>query len=247
MLRIDAFTQESARSLAAFWFFACVTMAFVPFGCAGNIEYPPLKQAPIVEGPHAPNRTVARLRACVEEYGGDLGGRGFEFKYTVKVDEEGRAVDVKSDGFNADFDGCTRAALRTMELPPELLQTWISEPLARQDGQTNAARGLVGNLVIVGLTIALAPIIIETAGVTIVFMIAVAIGAEVIEAIRKYRPNPNLNRCLDAAAGGTYMWEEFCRAVAEKLPDPYDAQECWSKTSMSEQNKRNWCRNLFGR
>lgn len=72
------------------------------------------------------------------------------------------------------------------------------------------------------------------------------VSGEIAEAA-KWRPNPNLNRCLDAAAGGKYMWEEFCRAVAEKLPDPYDAQECWGKTSMSEQNKRNWCRNLFGR
>ncbi|TKC98528.1 hypothetical protein [Polyangium fumosum] len=228
-------------------FFACLTMAVVAFGCASNIEYPPLKQAPIVEGPHAPNKTIARLRWCVEEYGGDLGGRSFEFDYDVKVDEEGRAVSVTSDVLNADFDGCTRAALRAMEVPPELLLTWMSRPLARGDGQTNAARGLAGNvLVIVGVVVKLAPIIIEAAGVTILFTITLAIADEVIEAIRKYRPNPNLNRCLDAAAGGESMWKEFCRAVAEKLPDPYDAQECWSKTSMSEQEKRNWCRNLFG-
>jgi hypothetical protein len=64
-------------------------MAFVLIGCASNIEYPPLKQAPISEGPHAPNKTIDRLRECVEEYGGDLGG-SFEFHYNVKVDEEGR-------------------------------------------------------------------------------------------------------------------------------------------------------------
>jgi hypothetical protein len=159
MPRIDA--QPSAaplrRSLGAFGFFACVTMAFVPFGCASKIEYPPLKQAPISVGPHAPNETIARLRECVEEYGGELGGRGFEFRYGVKVDEKGRAGDVKSDGFHADFDGCTRTALRAMEVPSELLLTWMSQPLARGDGQTNAARGLAGNLVILGVTIALAP------------------------------------------------------------------------------------------
>jgi len=220
-------------------FFACLTMAVVAFGCASNIEYPPLKQAPTVEGPHAPNKTIARLRWCVEEYGGNLGGRGFEFDYDVKVDEEGRAVSVKSDVYNADFDGCTRAALRAMEVPPELLLTWMSQPL----GQTNAARGLAGNvLVIVGVVVKLAPIIIEAAGVTIVFMIAVAIGDEVIEATRR-RPPPNLNRCLDAAAGGPYMWEEFCRSIGEG----HHGSPCWGEAEESEQHKRGWCNEKFGR
>jgi len=164
----------------------------------------------------------------------------------VTIDKQGRAASVTSDGFHADFDGCTRVAVRAMELPMELLKTWLSEPLARQDGQTNVARGLIGDFLIMGMSIVLAPIIIEAAGVTILFTITLVLTEEVIEAIRKYRPPPNLNRCLDAAAGGKYMWEEFCRAVAEQLPDPYDASQCWSKTSMSEQNKRNWCRNLFG-
>ncbi len=185
---------------------ACVTMGFIPFGCASNIEYPPLKQAPIREGPHAPNKTIARLRECVEEHGGDLGGRGFEFHYDVKVDEEGRVASVKSDVFHADFNGCTRAALRAMEVPPELLLTWMSQPLARGDGQTNKARGLVGNLVIVGVSVALAPIIIKAGGVTILFMITVAIAEDVVEAIRRRRTKKDectdgYVECMDSRVG----------------------------------------------
>jgi hypothetical protein len=172
MPTIDAWShvkwRARMRSLAAYAFLACVTMAIVSLGCAGDIAYPQLKRPPSSEGPHAPNETINRLRECVEEYGGDLGGRRFEFHYDVKVGEEGRPVSVKSDGFHADFDGCTRAALRAMEVPPEILLMWgMSQPLARGDGQTNAARGLHGNLVIVGVLVALAPIIIEAAGITI--------------------------------------------------------------------------------
>jgi hypothetical protein len=219
--------------------FACLTMSVIAFGCASNIEYPPLKQAPIVEEPHAPNKTIARLRECVEEYGGDLGGRGFAFHYDVKVDEKGRAVSVKSDVFNADFDGCTRAALRAMEVPPELLLTWISKPLARGDGPTNAARGSVGVVVVVvGVTIVLADIVIEAGGVTIVFMIAVAIAEDVVEAIRRRPPR---NRCLDAAVGSEAMWEAFCRSL------PYERRGgCWKATKESEEYKRNWCNEEFG-
>ena len=186
--------------------FACVTMSVVPVGCASNIESPPLKQTPTSEGPHAPNKTIARLRACVEEYGGDLGGRGFEFHYDVKVDEEGQVASVKSDVLHADFSGCTRAALRAMEVPPELFLTWMSQPLARGDRQKSAARGLVGDLVIVGVTIALAPIIIEAAGVTIVFMIGVAIAEDVVEAVRRRRTKKDectdgYVECMDSRVG----------------------------------------------
>ncbi|MDC0741099.1 hypothetical protein [Polyangium mundeleinium] len=174
---------------------ACVTMSVVPLGCASNIESPPLKQTPTREGPHAPNKTIARLRDCVEEYGGDLGGEAFEFHYDVKVDEEGQVASVKSDVLHADFSGCTRAALRAMEVPPELFLTWMSQPLARGDRQKNAARGLVGDLVIVGVTIALAPLIIEAAGVTIVIMIGVAIAEDVVEAVRRRRTKKD--ECTD--------------------------------------------------
>jgi len=240
-------SRSRMRSMVAVGFFGCATMAVVPLGCGSRLESPPPKLAPTSEGPHAPNRTIARWRECVEEYGPDMPGVSFTFHATVNVDENGQATEVETDVSHADLAGCTRAALRAMALPPELLLTWASDPLARGDGQTKAARGLVGNILIWGIRIALAPIVIEAAGVTIMLMIVVAVGEEVIEAIRKYRPPPNLNRCLDAAAGGEYMWKEFCRAVAEKLPDPYHAQECWGKTLKSEQAKRNWCRNLFGK
>ncbi len=177
---------------------ACVIMMVLLFGCGSNIESPPLRHAPTVDEPHAPNQTIVRLRECVEEYGGDLGGAGFSFHYEAKLDADLRVASVKSDVFHADFDACTRAAIRAMEMPEERLLTWMAKSLAQGDRQTNeGARGLAGNVVvIVGVVVTLAPIVIKAAGVTIVFVLAVAIGEEVIEAIRRRRPSKE--DCIDA-------------------------------------------------
>jgi hypothetical protein len=78
--------------------------------------------------------------------------------------------------------------------------------------------------------------------VTILFTITLALADEVVEAIRR-RPPPNLNRCLDAAAGGEYMWEEFCRSIGEG----HRGSPCWGETGESEQHKRGWCFRKFGR
>lgn len=210
-------------------------MAFVPLGC-GGIEHPPLKQWTPAEGPHAPNRTIERLRDCVEEYGGDLGGRGFEFKYTVKVDEEGRAVDITSDVFHADFGGCTRAALGAMQMDPEYLLSWMSEPLARRDGPTNAARSSVGNVVVImGVVVTLAPIIIKTTEVTIILAIALTLTGEVVEAIRRRKTKKDecterYEECIDSDVGATMgnTWNETrCGRCLSICVDPKNVKKSW--------------------
>lgn len=47
---------------------------------------------------------------------------------------------------NAEAWRLTRAALRAMQMPPEVLAPWLASPLARKTEQTRAARGLVGPL-----------------------------------------------------------------------------------------------------
>ncbi|TKC98526.1 hypothetical protein [Polyangium fumosum] len=64
---------------------------------------------------------------------------------------------------------------------------------------------------------------------------------DLMEAARRRRPKPNLNRCLDAAAAGGVMWENLCNDMTNST----DAGECWDKTLRSEQMKRNWCFNRF--
>lgn len=223
------------------------TAALVPLGCSAKIVYPEMPD----ERPRVPDATAERLRECVDEFGSALPRGQFTFDAALTVDEDGHVVDVKSQGVpHEELAICMRIALRGMTVPEDLVrlrELRLPESPASTNGQAAAERGLVGHPgALVLVAIALADLIIEVGPTIVVLAASVELSGEVAEAA-KWRPNPNLNRCLDAAAGGEYMWKEFCRAVAEKLPDPYDAQECWGKTSMSEQSKRNWCRNLFGR
>ncbi|TKC98531.1 hypothetical protein [Polyangium fumosum] len=226
------------RTLLSFGFLGCATVALVPLGCGATIRYP------ADDRPRVPAATAERLRACVDELGGELGGGYYTFDATVTVDEEGGVVDVKSKGVpHPDLAICMRIALRGMTVPEELLRLRklrLSEASAPANGQTTAERGLVGNAAaLVLVVVALADLAIEVGPYVIV---VVAASLEIAEVARR-RPPPNLNRCLDAAAGGKYMWEEFCRSIGEGHP----GSPCWGEGPESEQHKRGWCYAKFRR
>ncbi|MDI1429212.1 hypothetical protein [Polyangium sorediatum] len=237
-------TYPRLRKPLSFGVLGCATAALVPLGCPAKILHP----AQPDDRPRVPDATAERLRECVEEYGGDLPRGYYTFDYTVKVDEEGGVVDVASKGVpHADLAGCTRIALRGMTVPEELLglrKLRLSASPAPANGQTLAERGLVGHPgVLVAVAVALADLIIEAAPIVVVIAASVEIGkGDIAEAARK-RPKPNLNRCLDAAAGGGALWEDLCNAFT----NTGDRKGCWSKAEVSEQEKRNWCFNRFGK
>ena len=64
-------------------------------------------------------------------------------------------------------------------------------------------------VVVVVVVVELTEIVFEAAAYTFLFAASVEVvkkaGPDIIDAARR-RPKPNLNRCLDAAAGGTYLW-----------------------------------------
>ncbi|HVK66189.1 MAG TPA: hypothetical protein VM694_17015 [Polyangium sp.] len=222
----------------------CAAAALVPLGCAAKIVYPMQPD----DRPRVPDATAERLRECVDEFEGDLPRGKFTFDVVLTVDEDGQVVDVKSKGVpHEELAICMRIALRGMTVPEELVrlrELRLPASPASTHGQTAAERGLVGHpgaLVIVA--VALADLIIEAAPIVVVIAASVEIGkSDIAEAARKRRPKPNLNRCLDAAAGGGAQWEDFCNAI----PKAEDRAECWSKTELSEQNKRNWCNEKLG-
>ncbi|TKC98534.1 hypothetical protein [Polyangium fumosum] len=106
------------RTLVSFGLLGCATLALVPLGCASaTIRYP------ADDRPRVPAATAERLRACVAELGGELGGGYYTFDATVKVDEEGGVVDVKGKGVpSPELAVCMRIALRGMTVPEELLR-----------------------------------------------------------------------------------------------------------------------------
>ncbi|MDC0741757.1 hypothetical protein [Polyangium mundeleinium] len=237
-------TSPRLRNVLSFGVLGCATAALVPLGCAAKILHP----AQPDDRPRVPDATAERLRACVEEFGGDLPRGYYTFDYTVTVDEEGGVVDVASKGVpHADLAGCTRIALRGMTLPEELVRLRglrLPESPASTHGQTAAERGLVGNPgVLVAVAIALADLIIEAGPIVVVVAASVEIGkSEIAEAARK-RPKPNLNNCLDAAAAGGVLWQNLCNSI----PNPRARERCWSLVNESEQEKRGWCNEKFGR
>ncbi|MDC0748968.1 hypothetical protein [Polyangium mundeleinium] len=202
--RISAMLFQRTRTLLSLGLLGCATMALVPLGCGAKITYPAAS-----EGPRVPDATAERLRACAEEFGGDLDRGSYTFDYKVLVDEEGRVVDVASKGVpHADLAGCTRIALRGMKVPEELLRLRklrLAESPAPANGQTMPERGLVGEVVIVTVTTVttiFVDILIEAGVATMVFAVTMEIAKDVAEAIQK-KPkwekecNRHRTACLD--------------------------------------------------
>ncbi|MDI1443717.1 hypothetical protein QHF85_06715 [Polyangium sp. 6x1] len=177
-----------------------------------------------------PDATAERLRECVDEFGGDLARGYYVFDAAVKVDEEGRVVDVASKGVpHADLAGCMRLALRAMTVPEDLLRLRklrLSESPAPANGQTPAERGLVGNpAVLVAVAIALADLIIEAGPVIVVIAASVELGkSDIAKTARKKDDDDDpcqehLNDCLDSALQskkGSVWNHSRCRTCFEK-------------------------------
>jgi hypothetical protein len=206
-------TSPRLRNLLSFGLLGCATLALVPLGCGAKITYPAAS-----EGPRVPDATAERLRECVDEFGGDLPRGYFTFDYTVKVDEEGRVIDVEAKGVpHADLAACTRIALQGMTAPEELVrlrELRLPASPASTNGQAAAERGLVGHpAVLVAVAVALADLIIEVGPTIVVLAASVELSGEIAETIQK-RPkwveecNKHRTKCLHSPLqsrfGSTY-------------------------------------------
>ncbi|MDI3291117.1 hypothetical protein [Polyangium sp. 15x6] len=189
------------RTIFSFGLLGCATAALVPLGCGATVRQLALQD----DRPRVPDATAERLRACVDEFGGDLSGGYYTFDVAVKVDEDGRVVDVASTGVpHADLAGCMRIALRGMTVPEELLRLRklrLSASPAPANGQTAAERGLVGHPSLVVVAIALADLIIEAAPIVVVIAASVEIGKSEIAEVGRKKSGPvscqdHLNACL---------------------------------------------------
>ncbi|WP_284720493.1 hypothetical protein [Polyangium sorediatum] len=213
------------RTFLSLGLLGCATLALVPLGCGAKITYPAAS-----EGPRVPDATAERLRECVDEFGGDLPRGYYVFDVAVKVDEEGRGVDVASKGVpHADLAGCMRIALRGMTVPEDLLRLRklrLSASPAPANEQTAAERALVGNPgVLVAVAVVLADLIIEAAPIVIVIAASVELGKSDIAT--KYRQEDDdddpcqehLNACLNkrlADRPGSVIGETRCKMCFDR-------------------------------
>ena len=201
---------------------------------------------PSLEHPGIPRMTVERLQQCVADYSNQLPPGSWTFRPTITVDQYGRFVDVHAGGIPntaPDLAACTRDAWSDMTIPESAFTMRTTQPPHEQTAEQRALVGNPGVVVVVIVVAEVGEIVLEAGAITILFATTVKVvekaADDVLDAAKRWRPTPNKNRCLDAAAGGTYLWEEFCRSMKEP-------GNCWSKTYESEQNKRGWCNERFG-
>ena len=198
-------TAPRVRTFLSLGLLGCVTAALVPLGCQGaRIRYPERS-----EGPRIPDATAERLRACVDEFAGDL-PRGYHtFDATVTVDGEGHVVDVKSKGVpHEELAICMRIALRGMTVPEHLLRVEklrLPPSPASTNEQTPAEREVVGHPALVVVAIALGELAIEAGPYAIAILAAVEISGEIAEVARKKKDDvctANLKNCLMSPLAG---------------------------------------------
>ncbi|MRG95773.1 hypothetical protein [Polyangium spumosum] len=172
-----------------------------------------------------PVATAERVRACIDELGGELGTGYYTFDTTVKVDEEGRVVEVKGKGVpHPELAICMRIALRSMTVPEELLRVRalrVPEPAAKTNGQAPDEPGLVGHpAVAVIVAVALADVFIEVGTTVIVLAAAVEMSGEIAKTVRKEDDDDDdpcqkhVNACLEkplADRPGSVHGETRCR------------------------------------
>jgi hypothetical protein len=194
--------------------------------------------------PEAPRETVTAMQTCADRLAPSLSPDHYAILFDVESTKGGQVTKVKiKDSMlgGSELEACLTSALEQMAVPASATRT-------QKTGVTPDSRGIVGVAQAAAAPIALVPILLVVGGVTILAVVTVSVASgnvtvdDVLDAARRTRRKPTKNRCLDAAAGGEYMWEEFCRSFS----DPIVRKGCWSRTKESEQNKYNWCNGHFG-
>jgi hypothetical protein len=137
-----------------------------------------------------------------------------------------------------------------MPVSEDLIRKGAEELNVQRTQASAAQRSLMGSpvvIVVAGVTIIVSELVLEAGAITILFAVTVKVVEkavdDVAELAKRRRPRSPKDRCLDAAAGGEYLWKAFCRSI----PDPQERERCWSLAEgESEEEKRNLCNRYFG-
>jgi hypothetical protein len=121
-------------------------------------------------------------------------------------------------------------------------------PSASTNEPTVEQRLYVANpavVVVVIVVVEVGEIVLEAGAITILFATTVKVldkaKDDVLDAAKRWRPKLTKSRCLDAAAGGEYLWKAMCESLSGEK-----AALCWKHSNSSETEKRNVCHSWFG-
>lgn len=223
-----------ARILAGA-FLSLMSAAVVPMGCSGN-------QVGSVTATHKgggnqssyPDETVERFRECVAEYGSQLGPGNHVFDANVEMGEDGLTYGVKIENLPAsaeDFGGCMRAALQSMPVSEKRFDDAMAIRKNQREQEKAALaeqKQLLGTpvLVVVGVTIVVSEVVLESGAITVLFATAVtlidkvssdAAEAELARRRRKDRCADYYEDCIASSLWrqyGRHEWDSLCSLCA---------------------------------
>ncbi|MDC0747283.1 hypothetical protein [Polyangium mundeleinium] len=172
--------------LLALGLLGCLTLSLLPLGCSSAKIYRPSVPD---DRPRVPEATAERLRACVDELKSTIEPGYYTLDASVKVDQEGRVVEVETTGQpNADVGGCIRIALRGMTLPEDVLARSLFRSSTSANRQVMPERGPIGEVVtVVVVTIVFTEVIIEAFAIAVGVTVTATVAAGAAEAFAKRR------------------------------------------------------------
>ncbi len=222
----------------------CSLVAVALCSCSADPGYEPRYEPHVTSGAalpqtiassEAPRKTVIALQVCADRYALRLSGKSNSYAVLYNLEVTGNDTTVKvHDSMvpGSELEACMTNVLESMVVPDSVSSTPHASP---------KSRSMVGIVQAAAAPIALLPIVLVAGGVTILVGVTIYVAVEVVEAARR-RPVITKSRCLDAAAGGLYMWQELCRQITNSKK----AERCWAMGPESEEEKRNWCNEAFG-
>jgi hypothetical protein len=174
------------RITLAFGLLCCFTLGFLPLGCGGVDESAQVQQPVMAEGLKLPEKTLASLQACADEYAPRLPSSKYELSVTVEVSSSGQVVKMtksQAKPYNQGVGSCTMLALEAMEIPVSELRK-RSAPGVSKNTQSAAGRGQIGFAIPIALGVA--EVLIVSGAVTFIFTIAVSLVGSIADTLDDY-------------------------------------------------------------
>jgi hypothetical protein len=194
-------------------------------GCASDPGYEPrtapeviVSESPrrAVEAPEAPGKTIAELQACADRYALRSSADSVAILYDIEANPF--SVKIKDSMISGSaLEACLTRALEDMELTPNILNARRVSPQSRSH---------VGIVQAAAAPIALAPIALVAAGVTILVGVTIYVATEALN--ERERCKKVLQMCIDKCTEetlptGTLNGDPFFQCRRRCL----EAENCW--------------------
>ena len=190
-------------------------------------ESPPRSIAESGTSVEVPEETARDMKACVEAMKEPSAEPSYAFQYNLGASEQGKVLEVKlhdSTLREPSLEACFEGALRAMAVPKDALGLRGTKPFSGGES-TYSSRADVGIVQAAAAPIAMLPIILVAAGVTIVVGVTIYVATEAItekerckkvkadclaycsiDTLHQGRSEPAFTRCMRACLEKENCW-----------------------------------------